>query len=178
MSFQPYPTGGGTNQMPVVERGPQPATLRNAVRLMWTGAALALVGAIITLAFSGRIKDAVGEAAVKANATNASRGKAVLSAAQIHTLENATVAFLAVVLLIGVLLWVWMAWANNRGRNWARIVASVLFGLYTIWLALSFGRANIAIIVPLVGWLVGLGATVFLWRRESSEYFAQSSRRF
>ena len=65
-------------------------------------------------------------------------------------------------MLIGVLLWVWMAWANNKGRNWARIVASVLFGLNTISLLLSPGRASITIIFEILGWLVGLGAIVIL----------------
>ncbi len=171
MSYQSYPTGGGTNQMPLAQQGPQPKTLVNAVRLMWAGAGLALLGAIITLAFSGRIKDAVGKAAVKANATLAREGKAVLTAAQIHTLENATVVVLAVIMIISTGLWVWMSWANNRGRNWARIVASVLFGLMTIYVFLSLSRASVSIVFILLEWLVGLGAIVMLWRKETTAYF-------
>lgn len=170
MSYQAYPTGGGANQIPATERGPQPQTLRNAVRLMWVGAAFALIGAIVTLVLSSRIKNAVRTAALKANATNRSEGKTVLTASQIHSLENITVIFLAVLLLIGVLLWVWMAWANNRGRNWARIVATVLFALNTISLIFSFGRASLSIIFVILGWLVGLGAIVLLWRRETTAY--------
>jgi|SRR5580704_11555508 hypothetical protein len=170
MSYQPYPTVGGSNQMPLAERGARPPALVNAVRLMWAGAALALIGAIVTLAFASKIKNAVRKAALKSNATAASRGKAVLTSAQIHTLENATVVVLAVVLIVGVLLWAWMAWANNRGRNWARIVATVLFALSTISLIFSFGRASITIIFVILGWLVGLGATVLLWRKETTAY--------
>ena len=129
-----------------------------------------LIGAITTLAFSGKIKDAIRTAALKANATNAREGKTQLTAAQIHSLENITVIFLAVVLLVGVLLWVWMAWANGKGRSWARIVATVLFGLNTISLLLSFGRASISIIFVILGWLVGLGAVVMLWRKETTAY--------
>ena len=175
MSYQPYPTGGG-NQIPVADRGPQPQALINAVRLMWAGAALALIGAISTLAFSSKIKDAIRTGALKANATNAREGKTTLTAAQIHSLENITVVFLAVVLLIGVLLWVWMAWANNKGKNWARIVATVLFGLNTIQLLLSFGRASISIIFLILGWLVGLGAMVMLWRKETTAYINGQQR--
>src|SRR5271170_475461 len=97
MSYQPYPTGGG-NQIPVADRGPQPPALVNAVRLMWAGGALALIGAITTLAFSGKIKAAIRKGALKANATNAREGKTQLTAAQIHSLANITVIFLAVVL--------------------------------------------------------------------------------
>lgn len=170
MSYQPYPSGGGTNQMPRAEPGLRPPALVNAVRLMWAGAALALIGAVVTLAFASRIKNAVDKAALKANATAASRGKTPLTAAQIHTLENATVVVLAVVLLVGVVLWMWMAWANNRGRGWARIVATVLFALNTLSLVFSFGRASITIIFVILGWLVGLGAIVLLWRKETTAF--------
>jgi H+/Cl- antiporter ClcA len=171
MTFQPYPTGSGSNQMPgPVQRPPQPASLRNAVRLMWAGAALALIGVIITLAFSSKIRSAVNKAAVKANATRRGEGKSVLTASQIHSLASVTIVLLAVVGIIAVLLWVWMAWANNRGSSWARIVATVLFGLNTISFFLEVGRASITIIAIAVGWLIGLVAIVLLWRKETSAY--------
>jgi hypothetical protein len=137
---------------------------------MWAGGALALIGLIITLSFSGKIKTAVTNAAIKANNTNRADGKTVLTTSQIHSLANATVLILAIVGIIGVLLWVWMAWANNRGRGWARIVATVLFALNTISLVFEVGRASVSIIPIALGWLVGLGAIVLLWRRETSAY--------
>jgi len=172
MSYQPYPTGGGSNQMAAGQRGEQPSTLRNAVRLMWVGGGLSLVGVIITLAYTSKIKNAVTKAAIKANATNRADGKtsSILTSAQIHTLANTTVTLLAIFGIIGVLLWVWMAWANNRGSNWARIVATVLFALNTIALILEFGRASISIIAIILEWLIGLGAIILLWRRETTAY--------
>ncbi len=175
MTYQPYPTGGGGNQL--TERAPQPPSLRNAVRLMWVGAALSLIGVIITLSFGSKIKTAITNAAITANRTNASQGKTQLTASQIHSLANVTFGLLVVFGIIGVLLWVWMAWANNRGRGWARIVASVLFALNTIGLVLEFGRASISLISIVLGWLVGLAAIVLLWRKDSSEYIAQSKFR-
>src|SRR5262245_32976538 len=106
MSYQPYPTGGGANQMRMAERPPQPSTLRNAVRLIWAGAALALIGVIITLSFSGKIKTAVTKAAISGNATAAREGRTQLTASQIHSLANATVGFLVFLGVVGVLLWV------------------------------------------------------------------------
>ena len=166
MTYQPYPTGGGANQMGTVERGPQPSTLRNAVRLIWAGGALSLIGVIITLSFSSRIKTAVINAANKSNRTATHK----LTAAQIHSLGNATVLLLAVFGVIGVLLWVWMAWANNRGRPWARIVATVLFGLNTIAVVLELGRASVSLITVALGWLIGLGAIVLLWNKQTTQY--------
>jgi hypothetical protein len=170
MTYQPYPTGGGANQMGTAERPPQPPTLRNAVRLMLAGAALALIGVIVTLAFSGKIKTAVTNAAVTANRTAASQHKAQLTIAQIHSLANATIGVLAFFGVIGVLLWLWMAWANNRGSSWARIVATVLFVLDTIALVLEVGRASVSIIVVALGWLIGLAAIVLLWNRQTTQY--------
>ena len=168
MTYQPYPTGGGANQTGTAERPPKPSTLVNAVRLIWAGGALSLIGVIITLSFSSRIKTAVTNAAIKSNRTAASGHK--LTAAQIHSLANATVLLLAVFGIIGVLLWVWMAWANNRGRPWARIVATVLFGLNTIALFLEIGRASVSLITVLLGWLIGVGAIVLLWNKQTSQY--------
>ncbi|HUB40259.1 MAG TPA: hypothetical protein VMA72_15520 [Streptosporangiaceae bacterium] len=170
MTYQPYPTGGGANQMGTAERPPQPPTLRNAVRLMLVGAAFALIGVIVTLSFSGRIKTAVTNAAITANTKAASEGKARLSASQIHSLANATVGVLAFVGIVGLLLWLWMAWANNRGSSWARIVATVLFALNTIAFVLEVGRASVSIIVIAIGWLVGLGAIILLWNRQTTQY--------
>lgn len=168
MTYQPYPTGGGSNRM--AERPPQPSTLSNAVRLMWAGAALALISVIITLSFSSTIKTDVTKAAITANKTAAREGKTQLTASQIHSLANATIGVLVFLGIIGVLLWVWMAWANNRGSSWARIVATVLFALNTISLVVEIGRASISLIFIALGWLVGLGAVVLLWNRRTSEY--------
>ncbi len=176
MTYQPYPTGGGSNQMASGERPPQPATVRIAVRLMLAGAVLALLSAVITLVLSSKIKDAVTKAAQKANATNARAGKATLTAAQIHTLANVTVLLLAVLGIIGVLLWLWMAWANNKGSNWARIVATVLFALNTISLLFSLGRASLTVSFILLEWLVGLIAIVLLWRKDTTAYIGQRVR--
>jgi hypothetical protein len=181
MSYQPYPSGGGYQPYPAGgnqpgQQPPQPTSVRNAVWLMYGGAALSALSAILILALSSSIKNAVGKALRSANQTAISQGKKPLTATQIHSVENVTVVVLVVILLIGVGLWVWMAWANGRGRNWARIFATVLFALNTIYLVLSVRRAGVSVIFVGLGWLLGLGAIVLLWRRESSEYFQPGGR--
>jgi ABC-type transport system involved in cytochrome bd biosynthesis fused ATPase/permease subunit len=168
MTYQPYPTGSAGNAM--AQRPPQPPSVLNAVRLMYAGAALGLLGVIFTLVFSSRIKNAVGKAARKSNATLASEGKKTLTVAEIHSLESATVAILVIVLIIGVLLWVWMAWANGKGNSWARIVATVLFALNTVYLAFVASRAAVTAIFVGVSWIIGLVVIILLWRKDSSSY--------
>ena len=40
-------------------------------------------------------------------------------------------------------LWLWMARANGQGRNWARIMSTVLFGLATLDLASVFPQSGL-----------------------------------
>ena len=82
--------------------------------------------------------------------------------------------------LIGVGLWVWMAVMNKAGKSWARIVATVLFLLNTLVLLLGVARGGAAasFLVSILTWLIGLGAIILLWRKDSSEYItAQSAPR-
>jgi hypothetical protein len=71
-----------------------------------------------------------------------------------------------------------MARANGQGKNWARILSTVLFGLATLDLfgVLSQPKTLLGLIFPVLTWLIGLGAIVFLWRKESTEFF--KPRRF
>jgi hypothetical protein len=166
---QPYPTGPAGNAAP--ERPSRPRSVVNAVRLMYAGAILGVLSLIFVVAFSGRIKRAVAKAEVKANATRAREHKTLLTTTQIHSLESAFVVVLVVALIIGVLLWVWMAWANGKGSSWARIVATVLFAVNTLLLIFLARAASTAIFAGL-SWIIGGVATVLLWRKESSAYIS------
>jgi hypothetical protein len=175
MTYQPYPSGGGGNmQYPggggsnLAGRPPQPQSVRIAVILMYAGAAVSAISLVISLALSGRIKSAVGTAARKVKTSKP------LTVSQIHAIENFYVALIVVILLISIGLWVWMAWANGRGKSWARIVSSVFFGFNTLWLVVSVGRTGGPAIFIGIGWLVGLAALIFLWRRDTTQYIAQS----
>jgi hypothetical protein len=175
MSYQAYPSGGSYQPYPASGnqadgRPPQPTTVRNAVWLMYGGAALSAISAILLLVRGSSIKAKIVTALLKSNATAARQGKKTLTTAQIHSFANGILIALVVILLVGVALWLWMAWANGRGRGWARIVASVFFALNTIYLVLSVSRAGVTIIFIGLGWLLGLGAIVLLWQRQSTAY--------
>jgi len=143
----------------------------NAVKLMYAGAALSLIGLIVGLVSIGSLKSAIQQAAKNSNK--------VLTSTQLHAAEVTGLVFVILVGLVGIGLWVWMARANGAGKSWARVVASVLFGLNTISVLSSVARpaAVGTKIFGLLVWVVGLGAIVLLWRRESTEYInAQSPR--
>jgi len=68
-----------------------------------------------------------------------------------------------------------MAWANGRGRNWARVVSAVFFGINTVDLLLSFTQVHSVadLIAGLVIWLAGLAAIVLIFSRESAPFYAR-----
>jgi hypothetical protein len=174
MTYQPYPTGGGGNmQYPAgggsnpAERPRRPQSVRIAVILMYAGAALSAISLVVSLALTGRIKSAVGTAAQKVKTSKP------LTVAQIHAIENFYVVLIVVILLVSIGLWLWMAWANGRGKGWARILSSVFFGFNTLWLVVSVGRTGGPAIFIGIGWLIGLAALIFLWRRDTTQYIAQ-----
>ncbi len=165
MSYQPYPSTGKPVE-PEPERGPAPPAVLNAVKLMYAGAAVSAVSLIISLVSIGGTKDAIRKA------------RPSLTAAQVNQLNTFIIALAVVSGVIGVALWLWMARANGQGKNWARILSTVLFGLATLDMfgVLSQPKTVLGLIFPALTWLVGLGAIVFLWRRESTEFF--KPRRF
>lgn len=138
----------------------RPWTVTWAVYLMWAGAAVSLVGSVL----STMRMDAAP--AAPAGAETPSPGPAAVDIAL-----GAAVA----VLVAGV--WLLMAWANGRGHAWARLAATLLFSaaalFYVLGLAQQSGVLNWVVDTTHV--LVGLGAVVLLWRSESSDHITARS---
>ncbi len=68
-----------------------------------------------------------------------------------------------------IVLWLWMARANGQGKNWARILSTVLVGLATLEL---IGLHSVAeVFFAVLTWLTGLAAVWLLWRPASSAFF-------
>jgi hypothetical protein len=137
-----------------------PKSVQTAVRLMYAGAILTAVGIVID-----------GLYVVFSNSLRTSHPHA--TAAQIHATKEALIVALAFSGLIEIGLWIFVARANRAGMKWARIVAAVFFGIYTVYQAYSLPQgATVAdIITTSLIWLAGLAATYFLWQRESTSYF-------
>jgi len=172
--YQPYPSSG----QPVEPLRPSaPAPVRTAVRLMYAGAAVSAVQLIMGLALI--IID------IKAAARGRFLGHG-LTAPQMRPL---VITVWIVFGLIVMALWLWMARANGQGRNWARIVSTVLFVLATLQLRgaftqpVSHTRFGVTLLyygstVPsVVSWLAGLAAVWLLWRPASSAFFSRRARR-
>lgn len=162
MSYQPYPTGGAAEPEP--QRPAPPTPVQQAVKLMYAGAIVSAISLIITLLTISSLKTAIHNADPS------------LSATKLHSAEVAAVAVAIIFGLIGIGLWLWMAYANKAGKNWARITATVFFGLDTLSVLTSFRQAEpvLSRVISILIWLIGLGAIVLLYQRESSAYFTAS----
>jgi hypothetical protein len=152
-----------------------PRTVRAAVRLMYAGAAVSTVNLVILLAVI-----------VDITAYHALLGYR-LPAAAVSQLTAVGITVEIVLSLVPIAVWLWMARANGQGRNWARSLSTVLFGLATLSLSSVFPQPviNISFVpavhisfvpllgpsVPMLTWLAGAAAVLLLWRPASSAFF-------
>jgi len=140
------------------QRARLPASMVNALRVIYAGAGIAVVlGVTIALTTHSRTLH-MGDPAAGTYKAGYVTGGAITG-------------------LIAAGLWLWMAWANKRGRSWARILSTVFFGVLTLYAAAGLvalpAAAKIAVLLE---WAAGLAAVVFLWQRQSSLYYQTVSR--
>ncbi len=160
--YQPYP--GGETQLPETPRGPAPASVLTAVRAMYAGAGASIIGIAIDIATIGATKTAI-----ESHSPN-------MSASQVNSTQHTLIIGFVVGGVIAAVVWLLLARACQRGRNWARITGTVLFVIATLdtFVGLSTPIAGLSRIWAVVVWLAGLTAVVFLWRRDSSAFFKQT----
>lgn len=147
----------------------RPRTVVLAVRLMYAGLLVAIIGVAVNALSRQAILTSLEH-------TNASRPAAErLSASSLHDAADLTYQAFLVMSILAAAVWALMAVANSRGHSWARIVATVLAVLnvlLTIGMATRGTAAATIAEVPTV--LVGAAAVWLLWQPPSSRFFEQS----
>ena len=137
----------------------RPAAMRQAVILMYAGAA---AGLIIDVVNSLVAHDIIFTFNSTSNGT-------------VHTASSLVAGIISGLIVAG--LWLWMAWKTGAGRGWARVLSTIFFGFQCLGLLASFGyHSGIAVILTFVEWGIGLAALILLWKRESSEFFASAKQ--
>ncbi|GAB2631805.1 hypothetical protein [Nocardia goodfellowii] len=160
-SYEPYGPGGG--------KPPVPSTVQYAFYLMLAGAAVTVLSTLLIFTQLDVVREEVQKQDVDA----------VFTESQLDSLVIFSVAIGVATNLVSAGLWIWMAFANRAGKNWARITASVLFGLSTVFTILSLvgsgvfgaGSGGAGIIAGVLTWLIGVAAIVLLWHKRSAAYF-------
>ena len=145
----------------------QPASIRLAVRLMYLGAALTLIGVLVGLTQTDEIREAIQEADDS------------LSGSDLDMAVNVAVAMSVVFGLVGVGLWIWMAVVNGRGESWARVVATVLAGLNLVSIVFTVaggGATTVTYVSSAISVALAAVILVLLYRPESSRFYELRSR--
>jgi hypothetical protein len=148
-----------------LSRSPRPVL--NAVRLMCAGAALELAVMVTVLVTLGSVRSVIVQD---------------FTAEQWHsTVLSQIVPVLAGAPIIAA-LWLWLAWANGRGHDWARPAFMALFGLLTLQLLIGLGEDTLLyapadLIALTVPWLAGLAAMVLIFSKTAGLYYQPESAR-
>ena len=106
--YQPYPSGA---EVPEPARRVPPPPVLMAIRLMYVGAAISVLGLIANLVTAGSLKGTIEKA------------YPAYTPSHVHSIELQLVVSTTITGLIAIGLWVWMALANKAGKPWARIVS-------------------------------------------------------
>jgi hypothetical protein len=157
--IQQYPNAAQNSE---IQQPEPPASLLRAVQVMYAGAILGLIHAVVYVITAGATKRAI-----EARHPH-------WSASLVSTTTGITVIGGTVIVLLAVVLYVWIARSCRRGKNWARVTGTVLFALAVLLLAYNLGpgvETTVSLIFNFAGVLIGLAAVVLLWRRSSSAYF-------
>jgi hypothetical protein len=144
-----------------------PRSVQRAVRVMYAGLAASLLGIVVDLTTLSATRTAI----LKRNPG--------YTATQLNNAEHLQIGIFIAGGLIGAALWLWMAQKCQAGRGWARVVATVFFGIDTVSVLASVAGTQgggLSRVYGIIVWLIGLAAIILLWQRSSSEYFRGAPR--
>jgi hypothetical protein len=164
--YQRYPGDGAQSSEPAPPAGVPQSVLR-AVRVMYVGLAVSLLGIVVDMTTLSATRRQI----LKRNPN--------YTAVQLNNAEHVEIGLFIASGLIGAALWLWMAQSCRAGKNWARVVSTVLFGIETLSVFLSAAAVQAGGLSRVYGyviWVVGLIAIILLWQRSSSDYFRGAPR--
>jgi sterol desaturase/sphingolipid hydroxylase (fatty acid hydroxylase superfamily) len=142
-----------------------PSSILAAVKLMYVGAGLSALWTILLFPQRGAYRDNLAD--------NLDPETMDLDSA-----ANTVIGGMAVLGVLTIAMWLWMAAANRRGNGWARIVATVLGSIAILFTLFSFTQVvGIGIILNIA--LIGLAGSILwlLYRPDSNAYYTAISNR-
>lgn len=142
-----------------------PPSIVRAKYAMWAGAALQLLGLIPLFLMQDDLRALIKEQMVASGqALDPSVVDAGIALAMVVGVVQA---------LIGVALWLFIAYFTGKGKEWARIVGTVLFVIFVLLTLFSFVQPTLglAMVLSLITLVVAAAATFFLWQKDSTAWF-------
>lgn len=143
------------------DRGPVPSTVRLAVALMFVGALAALVGIVVTLTNMDHIRELFENTVPKMEPDK---------------IDNATTFAIVEQVVLNVVraaIWVVLALFVRQGRQWARIVSTLVAVLGVALILRNIGETEeIGAMIAAWGQVVcGVLAVVLIWLPPSMRWF-------
>ncbi len=164
-----YPTGpepvAGQPTAPLAPASPKPARpvdVQNSVKAWFASIGVGLIAGLLDFFVTDH-----GEALRSGMASSG------LTEEQAKVVLGGGLALALVFRLVGLGLRVFFVFKLRAGRNWARIVLTVLAGISAIGTLTSLGQGfSIALVVTFVALLLEIAAIVLMFRRGAKVYFA------
>jgi len=160
-SYGSMPPPGPAETRGAVTEPPQ--DVRRASMVLYITAAWSVLGLVLAFAMRGSTEDAIRDADPTAS-------EDVISAALTLGLVIG-----AVIGLGFALLYYLCGKKMLEGRNWARIVPTVLIGIGLLFGAVGIGSGSYTagtLVSLVIGVVLGVAFLVFAWRRPANDYFA------
>lgn len=166
----PYPAPPYPGAPQAGPGGPRvvPQNIQTAFYVMLTGAVVTVLSALYSLTTISEVR-----------AQLLAESDGTLRESELDMIAYGAVGGGIIGSLITVGLWVWMAFANRAGKNWARITGTVFFGINVLFyvfalLSIGFGveQSIVQLLFSTVVIGIGIAALVLLWSRKSASYFA------
>ncbi|HEY1704201.1 MAG TPA: hypothetical protein VGG75_31285 [Trebonia sp.] len=145
---------------------PVPRSATWAVRAMYGGAVASIAGIAVNVSTLGAIR----------------RQRPIMSMTLRASTGHQAITEFVVGGVIAAALWIFMAYSCRARMRWARIAGTVLFAVYTVYTAELVAKLDqvsppgAVQVYTVVVWLIGLTATILVWQRGSSAYFAVPRR--
>lgn len=135
----------------------QPSSIRTAVMLVWAIVAVSIVNLVLSFAFIDDIVAASGTD-LSESEQDAARTVALISA--------------VVFGLVFAVLWALMGYFLGKGKNWARIVLTILAVLGVLGGLFGFvgDQPAVLLVTGIITLLLELGLLYFMWQKESSAF--------
>jgi hypothetical protein len=149
----------GSVRMRLWPAAPRPRAVRAAVTLMLAGAAAELAAMITVVVTASTVHTAV-----------AARYPAAVQAAMVHQV----IVLVSAPVAIG--MWLWLAWANGRGDDWARMLSAACFGLLSLVMLGNLSQhaaayAPASMIAAATVWAIGLVSVSLIFTPAAWRYY-------
>ncbi|NYJ73836.1 MULTISPECIES: hypothetical protein [Allobranchiibius] len=175
MTSPPAPTPGapaGSEVTIPIRRQVTPPSVHQTVRLMYAGAVLSVLAALVELHARGDIRASLER-------HNAHTGGRRLGAHDISDAAGFTVSFMVCAAILSAILWLALAWGIRHGSRRARLFGTVLAVLCVLKVYGTLtqgGTPVLGVLVDLAQLAVAVAVTVLMWSRRSAAHFEPPAR--